>query len=195
MRVLVVDDDDAMRGALQEFLLLRGMKVRGCKDGGEALGLFNKEKEAFHIVLTDLNMPTVGGLEVLRAAKQRDAETQVVIITGFASLETAIDSMRQGAFDYVTKPFKLVEIDLIINKIAERKRLLDENQKLLERIQSLYTRLDLLKDNRSKLDKFIASTSQHLEHHSQKIEECLELIKKISLHQEAQSTPRSAIRN
>jgi DNA-binding NtrC family response regulator len=64
-----------------------------------------QEKESYDVVLTDLDMPLVGGLEVLRAAKERFPTIEVVIITGFASLESVIDSMRQGPFDYLTKPF------------------------------------------------------------------------------------------
>lgn len=189
LRVLIVDDDDAFRAALIEFLQLRGRQVKSCKDGQEALRVLQEEREPYDVVITDLIMPEVGGLEVIRAAKQRHAETQVVVITGFASLETAIDSMRQGAFDYVAKPFKLVEVDLIVEKISERKRLLRENQKLTERVQSLYSRLDLLKDNRSKLDRFIAETTQQLEQHAHQIDECLDLIKKVSMKLDAPYNP------
>ena len=188
MRVLIVDDDDALRAALVEFLQLRGMKVKACRDGQEALDLIHQEKEPYDAVLTDLIMPSVDGLEVLRAVKSRFAGTEVVIITGYASLETAIDAMRQGAFDYITKPFKLVEIDLIVSKISERRNLIEENRKLSERIQSLYSRLDLLKDNRSKFDKFIGETTQQLGENSQKIAECLQLIGKVSTQLEVMNS-------
>jgi DNA-binding NtrC family response regulator len=189
LRILIVDDDDAFRAALIEFLQLRSRQVRSCKDGQEAIRVLREEKEPFDVVITDLNMPLVGGMEVVRAAKERYAETQVVVITGFATLETAIDAMRQGAYDYIAKPFKLVEVDLIVEKISERKKLMEENQKLTERIQSLYTRLDLLKDNRSKLDRFISETTQQLEQHAHQIEECLDLIKKVSIQLDAPHSP------
>jgi DNA-binding NtrC family response regulator len=189
LRVLIVDDDDAFRGALIEFLELRGRQVRSCKDGQEAIRVLQEENEPYDAVITDLVMPSVGGLEVIRAAKKRHAETQVVVITGFASLETAIDSMRHGAFDYIAKPFKLVEVELIMEKISDRKKLMEQNQKLNERVQSLHTRLDLLKDNRSKLDRFIAETGQQLEQHAHKIDECLELIKRVSVQLEAPNSP------
>ncbi|MGH9426622.1 MAG: response regulator, partial [Terriglobia bacterium] len=189
LRILIVDDDDAFRAALIESLQLRGRQVRSCKDGQEAIRVLQEEKEPYDVVITDLMMPSVSGLEVIRAAKKRYAETQVVVITGFASLETAIDSMRQGAYDYIAKPFKFVEVDLIVEKISERKKLLEQNQKLTERVQSLYTRLDLLKDNRSKLDRFIAETTQQLEHHAHQIDECLDLIKKVSIQLDAPNSP------
>jgi DNA-binding NtrC family response regulator len=189
LRILIVDDDDAFRAALIEFLQLRSRQVRSCKDGQEAIRVLREEKEPFDVVITDLIMPLVGGMEVVRAAKERYAETQVVVITGFATLETAIDAMRQGAYDYIAKPFKLVEVDLIVEKISERKKLMEENQKLTERVQSLYTRLDLLKDNRSKLDRFISETTQQLEQHAHQIEECLDLIKKVSIQLDAPHSP------
>src|SRR5258706_9620816 len=189
LRVLIVDDDDAFRAALIEFLQLRRRQVRSCKDGQEAIRVLREEKEPFDVVITDLIMPLVGGMEVVRAAKERHAETQVVVITGFATLETAIDAMRQGAYDYIAKPFKLVEVDLIVEKISERKKLTEQNQKLSERIQSLYTRLDLLKDNRSKLDRFISETTQQLEQHAHQIDECLDLIKKVSMQLDAPHSP------
>ncbi len=189
LRVLIVDDDDAFRAALIEFLQLRGRQVRSCRDGQEAIRVLQEENEPYDVVITDLIMPSIGGLEVIQAAKKRYAETQVVVITGFASLETAIDSMRQGAFDYIAKPFKLVELDLIVEKISERKKLLEQNQKLTERVQSLYTRLDLLKDNRSKLDRFVAETSQQLEQHAHQIDECLDLIKKVSMQLDGSHNP------
>ena len=189
LRVLIVDDDDAFRAALIEFLQMRSRQVRSCRNGQEAIQVLREEKEPFDVVITDLIMPLVGGFEVLRAAKERFAETQVVVITGFATLETAIDAMRQGAYDYIAKPFKLVEVDLIVEKISERKRLMDENQKLTERVQSLYTRLDLLKDNRSKLDRFISETAQQLEQHAHQIDECLDLIKKVSIQLDASNNP------
>jgi DNA-binding NtrC family response regulator len=192
LRILMVDDDEGLLAALAEFIQLRGLRVRACRDGREALNLIHQEKEPYDIVLTDLVMPSAGGLEVLRGAKDRFARTEVIVMTGFASLERAIDSMRQGAFDYITKPFKFVEIELIIGKIRERRRLLEENRQLQERVQSLYTRLDLLKDNRSKLDKFIAETTQQLEQHSIKIDQCLELVRKLSLQTEFNS-PRSPL--
>lgn len=179
--ILVVDDDDTLRAALLEYFLQKGMHASSSRDGAEAIHLIKTHPEPFDVVITDLIMPRAGGLEVLREARLRSTKTQVIIITGFASLETAIDSMHQGAFDYVTKPFKLVEIGLILEKVMERKRLLEENLALSERIQSLYVRLDILKDNRQKMEKFMVDTSEKLVEQSRKIDECLGLVRSLSL--------------
>jgi two-component system response regulator PilR (NtrC family) len=182
MKVLLVDDDEALRALLKEYLREKGLKVSSCKDGAEALVFLEQDKEGFEIVLTDLVLPLKGGLEVLRAARARNQETQVVIMTGYASLESAIESMREGAFDYITKPFKLVEIEIVLSKIIERRRLIEENHRLAERVQSLYSRLDMLKDNRSKLDRFITETNDKLEDNTRKINDCLNILSRISLH-------------
>jgi len=184
-RILVVEDDDVLRAGLEDFLLEQGIRATCGRDGEEALQIINREKEPFDVVLTDLVMPRKGGLEVLRVAKQQSPKTQVVIMTGFASLETAIDSMHQGAFDYITKPFQFVEIEIVLDKIAERKSLLDENLRLSEDIQSLHSRLELLKDSRAKFDRFITETSEKLDQQSQKIENCTEMIRKLSQQLEA----------
>jgi len=189
LRVLIVDDDDAFRAALTEFLEIRGGQTKSCRDGREALKVLQDDKEPYDVVITDLIMPSVGGMEVIRAARLRHPDTQVIVITGFASLETAIDSMRHGAFDYIAKPFKLIEVDLIVGKIGDRKKLMSENHRLSERVQSLYTRLDLLKNNRSKLDKFIAETTQQLEQHAHQIDECLDLLRKLSAQVEMSNNP------
>jgi DNA-binding NtrC family response regulator len=180
LNVLLVDDDDTLRGALEDFLKHQGIEAAACRDGAEAIEIIKSRRDFFDVVITDLIMPKVGGLEVLREAREHSKETQVVIITGYASLETAIDSMHHGAFDYVTKPFKLVEIRLILEKIAERKRLVNENRTLSDRIQSLYVRLDMLKENRSKTERFMGETADQLEFQSKKIDECLNMIRAIA---------------
>jgi DNA-binding NtrC family response regulator len=179
--ILVVDDDDTLRAALLDYLLQKGMHASACRDGAEAILLIKTHPDPFDVVITDLIMPRAGGLEVLREARLRSVKTQVIIITGFASLETAIDSMHQGAFDYVTKPFKLIEIGLILEKLLERKKLLEENFALAEQIQSLYTRLDILKDNRQKMEKFMFDTTEQLNEQARKIEECLGLVRSLSM--------------
>ena len=193
-RILLVEDDYLLRAGLQDFLLAQGIHATCARDGEEALQIIHRSREPFDVVLTDLVMPHKDGMEVLRAAKQHSPETQVVIMTGFASLETAIDSMHQGAFDYITKPFQFVEIAIVLDKVAERKRLIDENLQLSESIQSLHSRLELLKDSRAKLDRFIAETSEKLDRQSQKIDECVEAVRELSRRLEtshlASGTPR-----
>jgi DNA-binding NtrC family response regulator len=183
--ILLVEDDDLLRAGLHDFLLGQGMNATCSRDGEEALRMISEAKNPFAVVLTDLVMPRKGGLDILRIVKQRSPQTEVIIMTGFASLETAIDAMRKGAFDYITKPFQFVEIELVLARITERRKLIDENMRLSESIQSLYSRVELLKDSRSKLDRFIAETSEKLDRQSQQIMDCTEMLKRLSSQLEA----------
>ena len=179
-RILVVEDDDALRAGLQDFLLRHGIHTICSRDGEEAVRMVRHEREPFDVVLTDLMLPRKDGLEVLQAVKGHSPKTEVVIMTGFASLETAIDSIRHGAFDYITKPFQFVQIEIVLDRIEERRKLIDENLKLSESLQSLHSRLELLKDSRAMFERFTAETSARLDQHSHKIDQCIEMIKRIS---------------
>ncbi len=132
-RILVVDDELSMREVLDITLRQEGYEVT-LVDGGEA-ALRVLDGATFDLVLTDLRMPNVDGLAVLRAVKERAAGTAVVMLTAFASTDTAVEAMKLGAYDYVTKPFKLDELRLTIASALERKRLREENQSLRRQLQ------------------------------------------------------------
>ncbi len=133
-RVLVVDDEKSMRDLLSITLERAGYDV-GLADGGEA-AVEAIRRETFDAIITDLRMPKVDGLEVLRAAKDASPDTAVLVITAVASTETAVEAMKLGAYDYITKPFKLDEVNLIIQNALERKRLRDENLYLRKQLQT-----------------------------------------------------------
>src|SRR2546428_4560034 len=132
-RVLVVDDERSMRELLAIMLRQAGHDVT-VADGGEA-AIKALKSDTFDLVITDLRMREVNGLAVLRAAKEQSPQTVVLVITAFASTETAVEAMKLGAYDYVTKPFKLDEIRLTIANALERRRLQDENQALKRQLR------------------------------------------------------------
>jgi two-component system response regulator PilR (NtrC family) len=132
-RVLVVDDEQSMRELLAIMLRQVGYDVT-VADGGEA-GITALETDAFDLVITDLRMRKADGLAVLRAAKEHSPRTVVLIVTAFASTETAVEAMKLGAYDYVTKPFKLEELKLTISNALERKRLHEENLALKRQLR------------------------------------------------------------
>lgn len=158
-RILVVDDDSDLRLTLCEYLESRNFAVSSARNGAEAVTLLQSGKVAFDIIFTDLIMPPgPDGLEVLKVAKDRNLFCHVVVMTGYSSIETAIESIRCGAFDYLTKPFKLAQIDIVANRIIEYLVLISDNKRLsaqlalaherstaidarLERIESLLSRL------------------------------------------------------
>jgi two-component system response regulator PilR (NtrC family) len=126
--ILVVDDERSMRDLLAIMLKREGYDVTTA-DGGEA-GLAALKGASFDLVITDLRMRGLDGLGLLRAAKELDPQAMVLVVTAFASPETAVEAMKLGAYDYITKPFKLEEIRLVIAKALERKRLHEENAAL-----------------------------------------------------------------
>jgi len=132
LEVLVADDDEDVRDLLVEHLRERGLKVATAHSGTAALGALTRASGRFGLVLTDISMPGADGFSVLRAARKARADCSVVIITGYATLDSAVEAMRLGAHDYLTKPFSLGQIDIVLHKMAERRALERENRRLSE---------------------------------------------------------------
>ena len=128
VRILVVDDEQSMRELLSITLRQAGYDVTLADGGTEAIE--RMREESFDLIVTDLRMHDGDGMAVLRAARELAAETPVVVVTAYASTETAVEAMKLGAYDYVTKPFKLDEIRVTLGNALERKRLQDENRAL-----------------------------------------------------------------
>ena len=127
-KILIVDDERSMRDVLSIMLRRAGYDVTLSSDGEEAIA--HIDKELFDLVITDLKMPKAGGLDVLRAVKESAPESVVLIITAFASAESAVEAMKLGAYDYLTKPFQVDEVQLIVRNALEKRRLTTENMLL-----------------------------------------------------------------
>jgi len=127
-KILIVDDERSMRDVLSIMLRRAGYGVTAASDGEEAIA--HIDKELFDLVITDLKMPKAGGLDVLRAVKESSPESVVLIITAFASTESAVEAMKLGAYDYLTKPFQVDEVQLIVRNALEKRRLSTENMLL-----------------------------------------------------------------
>src|SRR5688572_15071335 len=134
-RVLVVDDEKFIRDILADFLTMEGYAVRTAEDGAQALSELSHS--SFDLIISDLKMPKMGGLDLLQHVGQLQPEALTVIMTGFGTVETAIDAMKQGAYDYILKPFKVEEIVHVVQRGLEKKRLATENLRLREAL-SLY---------------------------------------------------------
>lgn len=132
-KILVVDDERGMRELLTIMLQKEGFDVTSAGGGQEALE--NISQGTYDIVITDIKMPHITGIDVLKAVKETSPETIVIMITAYASTETAMDAMKLGAYDYITKPFKIEEIKLIVRNAFERRRLREENLLLKRKIQ------------------------------------------------------------
>jgi len=133
-RILVVDDEVQVVHIFQDLLTQQGYQVEACDNGDDAILKVTTGK--FDLVLTDINLPGVDGLEVIRAAKAADKDTCVILITGYASTTTAIDALRQGAYDYITKPFDLWETAKAIERGLESRLLTQENRRLIAELEA-----------------------------------------------------------
>ncbi len=134
-RVLVVDDEKVIREILADFLSMEGYWVRTAEDG--AVALRELDKHPYDMVISDLKMPKMGGLELLESLTTSHRNVLCVIMTGFGTVETAIEAMKRGAYDYILKPFKVEEVVHIVQRGLEKQRLTQENFRLKEAI-SLY---------------------------------------------------------
>jgi len=132
-RVLVVDDEPSVIEVFREFLASQGYDLSVATSCEEALRFIPELRP--DVILTDINLPGLSGLEVMRRAKDLDPEVAVIVVTGYASTSSAIDALRQGAYDYVTKPFDLDEIHQIVGRAIANRRLRDENRQLLEALR------------------------------------------------------------
>ncbi len=140
IRILVIDDDSTIADILKEFLSTDGREVTACYNGKSAIDLL--KREPFDIIIVDLVMPDIGGEEVLKFAKRRYPDIIVIILTGHASVESAIMAIKEGAYDYIKKPCRLDEIEITIQNVIEKIKLNRENRGLIEKLKKLYRELN-----------------------------------------------------
>ncbi|CAK8712196.1 MAG: DNA-binding transcriptional response regulator, NtrC family [Candidatus Electronema aureum] len=131
-KILVVDDEQAATRNLQHILSKEGYEVISTQSGQNALKLI--EQHALDLVLTDLRMPNVDGMEILRRVKEVSPDSEVIMITGYATVSSAVSAMKMGAYHYVIKPYKLDEVRKVVREALEKRRLRRENMELKERL-------------------------------------------------------------
>ena len=157
--ILVVDDEDIMRNGLCEPLAASGFDVYGVSSAEAALK-YLEEKKA-HIIITDLRLPGMSGMQLLTRVLEKRPQTAVLVMTAYGSVETAVDAMKKGAFDYITKPFSFDEVQVLIEKMSEKLDLVMENEKLRTELKGKY-----------RLDNIIGKSS--------KMQQMYELVEKVS---------------
>jgi len=136
MKILIIDDEAGQRRIIVDILKDAGYQVDSAENGLQALKKI--EKENFPLVLTDLKMPEMDGQDLLVAIKKTAPQTQVVLMTAFGSIPGAVQAIREGAYDYLTKPFEKGNLLLTIRRAAEKVRLLSENRSLRAELQDRY---------------------------------------------------------
>ncbi len=135
-KLLVVDDDQIIRESLCEFLKLEGYQCRQAGDFKQALG--ELEKQDYNLVVTDVNMPEMDGFELLRVIRKRYPEVVTIVITGYGTIESAVEAIKMGAYDYLTKPIVDDEIRMIVSRALEQQALLQENRNLRNLLRGQY---------------------------------------------------------
>jgi DNA-binding NtrC family response regulator len=135
--ILVVDDEFSVRDSLAEWFKKDGYRAGSAKDAKEALQLL--EQAAWDVVLLDIKMPGMDGLELQRRIREIDPNLTVIMITAYASVDTAVQALKEGAFDYITKPIDPDELSHLVKRATEQRRLLSENERLRENVELLAT--------------------------------------------------------
>ncbi len=135
-KILIVDDDSIIRESLCEFLKLEGYQSRGAGSFTEALK--ELEKQNFNLVITDVNMPEVDGFELLRVIRKRYPELVTIVITGYGTIESAVEAIKMGAYDYLTKPIVDDEIRMLVSRALDQQALLEENRNLKDQLRSRF---------------------------------------------------------
>ena len=124
IKILVVDDAEVMRNLLTGVLTDAGYEVKAVSTGEKAVGEIKEDD--YDVVITDLKMPGMNGLEVIKETKQINKDICIIAITAYPSVKSAVEAMREGAYDYITKPFDIEEIKLVVHRVAERYLLLKQ---------------------------------------------------------------------
>lgn len=153
-RVLIVDDDPGIRETIAQLIEDLGYGCDTAPDGPEALVML--DSKTYLCVFTDIMMPKMTGLELIKKIKARDVSLPIIVITGYASLEIAIDAMKCGASDFLSKPFKVNQIQLLLGKMKREKLLLEQNRKFSDTLQ-LHRIIDNLKGELEDKNKEITS--------------------------------------
>ena len=139
--ILIVDDEKVIQDSCEQILKKEGYKVKVASDGKEALHMF--KEELFHVVVLDIKLPGMDGIEVLSKIKEESPETPVVIMTGFASIESAVDALKSGAFDYLSKPFTPEELRISVRKALENRQIFFEGIYLRKELER-HTKFDMI---------------------------------------------------
>jgi two-component system response regulator PilR (NtrC family) len=155
--VLVVDDEEVMREILESLLTKEGYRVKLAANGEQGLQL--GRREPIDVAIVDVMLPDMSGIEVLEELKKADPEMVVVMITAFASVETAISAMKMGAFDYITKPFKNDEVLVVVSNGAHQRHLVNENRTLKQAL-STHQRYDVLVGKAPKMQEVYSLIQQ-----------------------------------
>lgn len=161
IRLVVVDDDDIVREVISSLLTGEGYTVMTAKDGLEAIRMLKNEK--IHLVITDLRMPGADGLEVLKESVRLEPDRPVIILTAYGTLDIALKAIREGAYDYMTKPFKMEEMIIRVNNAYERALLAVKVKALTKSLREMLTQMMLFQEGTASPQRMFTDWVDHIE--------------------------------
>lgn len=156
-KILIAEDDAMVSDVMMKFLSEEGYSVVSSNDGLEAMKLLRLED--IKLVLTDLRMPGADGMEVLRTAVQTNPKMPVVLITAYGTLDTALEAMKEGAYDYIVKPFVMQQLLLVVRNAYKMANLTEENENLSNQLKSMYRNTDAARTRESDGDEAVPAHS------------------------------------
>ena len=155
VNILIVDDDTIIRETFSNILELQGYNVVGVGTGSEAISC--AKGKFFNVVVIDIRLPDKSGLEVLKAIRENNEDTVAIMMTAYVSIDSSIKALNQGAYNYITKPFNIDQVLVVIDRALEKQRLSMENKRLLEKLKQANKELRKL----DKLKSHFVSTASH----------------------------------
>jgi DNA-binding NtrC family response regulator len=161
IKILVVDDDEIVREVIISLLSSEGYDVRSAKDGLDAIKILKMER--IDMVITDLRMPGADGIEVLKEAIKMDPDRAVIILTAYGTLDTALKAIREGAYDYMTKPFKMEEMIIRVNNAYERTLLVIKMRALVKSLREILASMMLNKEGENNHQRVAMDWVEHIE--------------------------------
>lgn len=158
-KILVAEDDAMVRDVMENFLAGQGYTVVTAHNGHEAIKMLRLED--IKMVLTDLRMPGADGMEVLRTAMQMNPKIAVVLITAYGTLDTALEAMKEGAYDYIVKPFVMQQLLLVVRNAYKLAGLIKENERLSRDLKEMYRRLETVNAMDSSKTEDFSGQNEH----------------------------------
>ena len=156
-KILIVDDEDVALQNLEHVLKKEGYDVTTASTGTQGMALIGGQ--SFDLLLTDLRMENIDGMQLLKACKERQADAEVIMITGYATTESAVAAMREGAFHYIAKPFRLDEVRQVVAEALDKVRLKRENQALRDQLDSFQGRVKIITED-TRMQKLLEMVRQ-----------------------------------
>ena len=177
-QILIVDDNAEIREIVQEYLADSDCQIEGASNGKEALEKYNENP--YDIIITDLKMPGISGIELIKLLKQKTDAIEFIIITGYASVDTAIEAVRIGAFDYIVKPFRMEELKVTIKNAKEKIILKRANEELLDKLKRFHSEIEKYKKYDAEKNTSTESVDEEQKNHTERLVDSIKYLGRLS---------------